>query len=103
MAQDLQHLRGIRDDGEHSHGLGATRTEQGIDFIEFLDQPSPGATRLLCRHAAVVVLLADVRGRQRRMVALPTLRGKAKEVGYARPRASSTRRVQAVATNEAVA
>ena len=85
MAQDLQHLRGIRDDGEHSHGLGATRTEQGIDFIELLDQPSPGATRLLCRLAAIVVLLADVRGKQRRMVALPTLRGKAKEVGDARP------------------
>jgi hypothetical protein len=41
VAQDLEHLREIDDEGDDLHGLVASRAAQGIRLVDLLDQASP--------------------------------------------------------------
>ena len=41
VAQDLLHLGGINDDGQHSHFRGSARTDPRIDLVHLSDQPRP--------------------------------------------------------------
>jgi hypothetical protein len=46
VSQDLEDLRGVGDHGDDFHGLVASRAAQGVRFVGFLDQASPGSAAL---------------------------------------------------------
>jgi hypothetical protein len=55
--QDLEHLRGIRDDGDDLHGAVTARTAQRVGVVHLLDEPGQGGVALSmtpeCRPAGI--------------------------------------------------
>jgi hypothetical protein len=100
VAQDLAKLARIRDERDELHRRSATRTDQGIDLVDFRNQSRPrGAGGALGDGMCRGVSVGD--GRRSSMRVSPANRGDTGDVRQTLPARLASGRVQAVVMDRA--
>jgi len=88
VSQDPEDLGGLGDHGDDLHGAVTAGADQRVSVVNLLDEPGPCGAALLGRDGQLGWRLfggTDMDGGLGLMVALPSLRSEADQVGLARP------------------
>ena len=91
--EDLEHLRGIDDDGDDLHWAVTASATERVSLVDLLDQPCPCGAALLGRDGQFGWRLlggTDTDGGLPLMVAPPSLGSEAKQVGLSEPCTAGT-------------
>ena len=88
VSQDLEHLRGIDDDGDDLHGTVTASATERVRLVDLLDESRPCGATLLGRDGQLDWRLFGgtyMNGGLPLMVALPPLGSEANQVGLTEP------------------
>jgi hypothetical protein len=86
--EDLEHLRGVGDDGDDLHGAVTAGADQRVRVVDLLDESRPCGAALSRGDGELglgLVRRADMDGWLPLMIALPPLGSEAKQVWLTEP------------------